>query len=189
MKVKSLSHVRLFATPWAVAYQASLSMDFSGNSTGVDCHFFLQGIFLTQRSNPGLLHCRLMLYRMSNQGIPQRAMKVKVKVKSFLTLCDPMGCSLPGSSIRGIFQARVLEWTAISFSRESSWPTVRTQVSHIAGRYFTIWATRDALNCLWKCLILFPLKRGEKALIEEADLDINTCTVKQMCTPHLHTHP
>ena len=102
----------------------------------MDCHFFLQGIFLTQRSNPGLLHCRLMLYRMSHQGIPQRAMKVKVEVKSFLTLCDPMGCSLPGSSIRGIFQAKVLEWVAISFSRGSSQPRNQTQVSHIAGIFF-----------------------------------------------------
>ena len=40
-------------------------------------------------------------------------MKVKVKVKSFLTLCDPMDCSLPGSSLHGILQARVLEWVAI----------------------------------------------------------------------------
>ena len=69
--------------------------------------------------------------------------KVKVKVKSCLTLCDPMGCSLPGSSIHGILQARVLEWVAISFSRGSSRPRDRTQVSHIVGRRFTIWATRE----------------------------------------------
>ena len=50
------------------------------------------------------------------------------------TLCDPMGSSLPGSSVHGIFQARVLEWAAISFSRGSSWPRDRTRVSHIAGR-------------------------------------------------------
>ena len=57
-----------------------------------------------------------------------------------LTLCDPMDCSLSGSSIHGIFQARVLEWIAISFSRGSSWPRNRTRVSRIAGRRFTIWA-------------------------------------------------
>ena len=44
----------------------------------------------------------------------------KVNMKLCLTLCDPMGCSLPGSSVHGIFQARVLEWVAISFSRGSS---------------------------------------------------------------------
>ena len=57
-----------------------------------------------------------------------------------------MDCSLPGSSIHGIFQARVLEWVAISFSRGSSWPGDRTQVSRIAGRCFTLWATREARN-------------------------------------------
>ena len=62
------------------------------------------------------------------------------------TLCNPMDCSLPGSSIHGIFQARILEWVAISFSRGSSHPGDRTQVSHIAGRCFTVWASREALN-------------------------------------------
>ena len=64
--------------------------------------------------------------------------------QSCLTLCDPMDCSLPGSSIHGIFQTRVLEWVAISFSRGSSQPRDRTVVSCIAGRLFTIWATREA---------------------------------------------
>ena len=54
------------------------------------------------------------------------------------TPSDPMGCSLPGSSIHGIFQARVLEWVAISFSRGSSQPRDRTWVSCIAGRCFTL---------------------------------------------------
>ena len=56
-------------------------------------------------------------------------------------LCDPMDYSLPGSSVHGIFQARVLEWVAISFSRGSSRPRDRTWVSSIADRYFTIWTT------------------------------------------------
>ena len=59
------------------------------------------------------------------------------------TLCDPMDCSLPGFSIHGIFQARILEWVAISFSRGSSQPRDRTLVSHIAGRRFTLWAIRE----------------------------------------------
>ena len=57
-------------------------------------------------------------------------------------LCDPMNCSLPGSFVREIFQARVLEWVAISFSRGCSQPRDWTWVSRIAGRCFTIWATR-----------------------------------------------
>ena len=59
------------------------------------------------------------------------------------TLCDPMDCSLPGSSVHWILQARILEWVAISFAREYSWPRDRTQVSCIAGRCFTVWATRE----------------------------------------------
>ena len=53
------------------------------------------------------------------------------------TLCDPMDCSLPDSSVHGIFQARIWEWVAISFSRESSRPRVRTRVSRIADRLLT----------------------------------------------------
>ena len=68
VKVKSLSRVWLFATPWTVFYQASLSMGFPGKSTGMGCYFLLQGIFLTQGSNPGLLHCRQTLYPLSHQG-------------------------------------------------------------------------------------------------------------------------
>ena len=58
--------------------------------------------------------------------------------QSCLTLCDPMNYSLPGSSIHRIFQARVLDWVAISFSRGSSRHRDRTRVSRIVGRRFTI---------------------------------------------------
>ena len=51
----SLSHVRLFATPWTVAHQALLSLGFSSKNTGVGCHFLLQETFLILRSNPGHL--------------------------------------------------------------------------------------------------------------------------------------
>ena len=62
-----------------------------------------------------------------------------------LTLSNPMDCSLPGSSIHGIFQARILEWVVISFSRRSSRPRDWTQISCIVGRRFTVWATREDL--------------------------------------------
>ena len=55
-----------------------------------------------------------------------------------------MDCSLPGSSVHGILQAGLLEWVAIPFSRGSSQPRDGTQVSHIAGEFFTDWATREA---------------------------------------------
>ena len=66
--MKSLSCVRLFATPWTAAYQASRSMEFSRQEYWSGCHFLLQGIFPTQGLNPGLLHCRQMLYHLSHQG-------------------------------------------------------------------------------------------------------------------------
>ena len=56
------------------------------------------------------------------------------------TLCHPMDFSLPGFSVHLIFQARVLEWVAISFSRGSFWHRDRTRVSRIVGRCFTLWA-------------------------------------------------
>ena len=57
--------------------------------------------------------------------------------QSCLTLCDPMDCSPPGSSVHGISQARIPEWVAISFSRGFSRPQDQTRVSRIAGRRFT----------------------------------------------------
>ena len=51
------------------------------------------------------------------------------------TLCNPKDCSLPGSSVHGISQARILKWVGISFSRGYSWPRKWTQISRIAGRF------------------------------------------------------
>ena len=63
-----------------------------------------------------------------------------------LTLCDPMDCSPPGSSVHGDSQARTLEWAARPSSRGSPQPRDQTQVSYIAGRLFTNWATRKQLT-------------------------------------------
>ena len=76
--------------------------------------------------------------------------KVKVKVlvaQSCWTLCGSMDCSPPGSFVHGIFQARILEWVAIPFSRGTSQPRDETQVFYIAGRFFSIWATRETQVC------------------------------------------
>ena len=83
------SRVRFCETPQMAAHQAPPSLGFSGKNTGVGCYFLLQ------------------------------CMKVKSEsevAQSCPTLRDSMDCSLPGSSIHGIFQARVLEWGAIAFS-------------------------------------------------------------------------
>ena len=64
-------------------------------------------------------------------------MKVLV-AKSCLTLHDLMDCSLTGSSVYGILQARILEWVVVSFSRGSPQPRDQTRISFIAGRFFTV---------------------------------------------------
>ena len=91
-----------------------------------------------------LAHCSRHRYVMYS--------KVKVDgAQSCPTLCDPVDCSLPGSSVHGIFQARVLEWVAISFSRRSSQPRDRTQVSCVVGRFFTV----SAIGKTWAFLFCF----------------------------------
>ena len=123
-----LSHVRLFATPWTVAHQAPLSMGFSwasilgsvaisssrGSSqfrdlTCVSCNWHADSLPLAP---PGKLQVG----------------KRKVEVaQSCTTLCDRMDCSPPGSSVHGIFLAKMLEWVAICFSRR----TLLTQGSNL----------------------------------------------------------
>ena len=90
--------------------------------------------------------------------------KVKVLVvQSCPTICDTMDCSRPGSSVRGILQARILEWGAIPFSRGSSRLRNWTWVSCIAGWFFTIWATRGVpfynwliFHCILVRQLLYP---------------------------------
>ena len=95
-----------------------------------------------------------------------KEIKRKWSRSSCLTLCNPMNCSLPGSSIHGILQARILEWVAISFSKGSSRPRNRTKVSHIAGRRFTLWATREALKNQ-KCSFITCPRNSTKHLEKE----------------------
>ena len=83
------SHVRLCVTAWTAAYQASPSMGFSRQEHWMGCHFLLQCMKVESESEVA---------------------------QSCLTLSDPMDCSLPGSSIHGIFLAIVLERGAIAFS-------------------------------------------------------------------------
>ena len=96
--------------------------DSSGKNTGVCCHALLRGIFLTQGSNLQLL-CLLCWQAGSLPLVPpgktNYASSESVSVAhSCLTLCNPTNCSPPGSSIRGLLQARILEWVA--FPRGSS---------------------------------------------------------------------
>ena len=81
----------------------------------------------------------------------------KDSIKMYPTLGDAMDCSPPGSSVHGILQARILEWVAIPYSRRSSWPRNWTQVSSIAGRFFTEWAMWEAQNSSWVSIKKCPL--------------------------------
>ena len=81
-----------------------------------------------------LRHIPIRLKRLekktTTKHFQQTGLKVKVWVaESYLTLCNPMDCSPPGSSVHGILQARILEWVAISFSRASFQPSYRTCIS------------------------------------------------------------
>ena len=67
---------------------------------------------------------------------PLRLLSLLV-TQSCLTLCNPMDCSPPGSSVHGILQEGILEWVATPFCRGSSWPRDRTWVSCVAGGFFT----------------------------------------------------
>ena len=78
------------------------------------------------------------------EGHPETQVLSVVVTQSCLTLCDPLGWCPPDSSVHEIFQARILEWVAIPFSRGPSDPWIEPQVSCIAGRFFTICATREA---------------------------------------------
>ena len=103
-------------------------------------HFILQGIFLTQGSN--LISCiaRQILYHWANWEALFCMWKVKVKVaQSGRMLCNPTD-----DIVYGILQARILEWIDFPFSRGSSQPWDWTQVSCIAGGFFTSWGTREA---------------------------------------------
>ena len=86
------------------------------------------------------------------------------------TLFDPVDCSPPGSTVHGIFQARILEWVAISFSRGSSWPRDRTQVSCIAGIFFTDWAMREAsVQLICRLLLLLLSHFSQVRLCDPID--------------------
>ena len=122
---------------WTVACQAPLPMGFSRQEYRSGLHALLQGSFPSQESNRYLWHLllgRQVLYPLSHLGSPQIMVTSEpVKLLSCVRLCKPMDYSLSGSSIHGIFQAKVLEWVAISFSRGSSQPGDQTQVFHITA--------------------------------------------------------
>ena len=144
-----LSHVRLFTTPWTVAYQAPLSMGFPRQVSWSGLPFpfpedfpdpgieprspvspaLAGGSFTTEPPGKPIDGMYLTIINsiefspsIHRELVPGPTTVCVLVSQSCPTLCNPMDCSLPGSSIHGILQARILEWIAISFSRGSSQP-------------------------------------------------------------------
>ena len=142
--------------------------------------------------------------------VPWKESEVKVWVAHLCpTLCNSMECSPPGSSVQGLLQARILEWVAIFFSRGSSQPRDWTQVSRIAGGFFTVWATREDLVPwpgtkpvspaveVWKVLttgppekFLFKFSRNHLTVFQSGctNLHFYHQCVRVLFSPHPHQH-
>ena len=126
----------------------------------------------TSSWHQGLLHFWWILYQLSYQGSPNCAhwgwnsglshyetevLPTVLRRQINIGWCINMDCSPPGSSVHGIFQARILEWVAIPFSREFSWPRDQTWVCGTASRLLSEPPGKDSLNCFswdgeWRCL-------------------------------------
>ena len=98
------------------------------------CVFFFLAIHLFSKRDCTNSHCITSFFRTDTYCLSNCQGEV---AQSCPTLCNPVDCSLPGSSVHGILQARILEYVAISFSRESSWPRDQTCVSYVSciGRW------------------------------------------------------
>ena len=142
------------------------------NQTGVSCtaggffiswttghmdNYFLP-IWMSNSVNKGYYFQEMVPYlQLNTQKVCIPIVVVMLVTQLCPTLYHPIDCSPPGSSVHGILQARILEWVAIPFSTWSSWPRGRTQLSQIAGRFFTVWLTREAhiphtclkINSIW----------------------------------------
>ena len=100
------------------------------------------------------MRCTVMQHRYSKTQLCSSSCVWKNEsevTQSCLTLCDPVDCSLPGSSVHGIFIARGLKWVAISFSSGSSQPRDQTQVSHIVADSLPSEPLGKS-SCVWNCL-------------------------------------
>ena len=143
MKVKVIqSCLTLWDSMDCIVHELYSPWNSPGQNTRVGSLSLLKGIFPIEGLNPGLPHCRWILYQLSYQGSLEKVIWWQSEVKvtqSCLTLCDPMDYTVHGNLL-----ARILEWVAIPFSRGSSRPWDRTQVSRLAGEFFTSWATREA---------------------------------------------
>ena len=146
---------QLFATSWTVACQSPLSMEFPRQEywSGLPCPP------TGDLTNPGIELPSLMSLALAGRFFTSSTIckaqesvwKWKWVTQSCLTLCNPTDCI-----VHGVLQARILEWVALPFSRGSSQPRDPTQVSCIAGGFFTSWATSPRI-LEW---VAYPFSRG-----------------------------
>ena len=134
VKVRSPSRVWLLATPWTAAYQAPLSMGFSVAIavSKIESLVYFYSQFSCVYVSIFKLYYRDSCLPMVKQVDKMGCACVPAKLLQLcLTLCDPMDCSLPGSYVHGIIQARILVWDAMPSSRGFSWPRDQTHISYI----------------------------------------------------------
>ena len=127
---------------YLTAHVATIDWAFSLAASGLWIFFLMESsrtCLHPQHLPQCLSHGRWMFKGRMNRHVCR--MKVRVLVALFATvwLCNLMDCSLPDSSPHGILQARILNWVTIPFPRGSSWSRIQSQVSCVAGRFFTIW--------------------------------------------------
>ena len=148
MCVKSLQSCPTLCDPMDCSHQAPMSMGSPGKNTGVVAMPSSRGS--SRPRDWSCFSCGSCISRqrgslpLAPPGKPLASSEWEIGAHFCPTLCDPMDCGLPCSSVHGVLQARILEWVTISFSKGSSEPRDRTWVSCIAGRHFTVWTTREA---------------------------------------------
>ena len=175
------SHAQLFVTPWTIVNQAPLSMEFSRQKywselpcpppvdlpdPGIESVSLMSpalagGFFTTNFTwEAQLMHIQIYILHMCFHVLYLNILPCAVccaeSLSHALHFVTPWSVACQGSLSLGILQARILEWVAMPSSRGSSQPRDRTQVSHLAGGSFTIWATREAH--MFIILTLFVLK-------------------------------
>ena len=149
-KLKCVSHsvVSDSATPWSVAHQALLAWNYPGKNTGVGSHNLLQGIFLTQGLNLGLLHCRQILYHPSHQGSPSWTLIGRTDAeaeapilwppdaKNRLIGKDPDAGKYSGQEVKRLKEDEMVgwhQWTWIWANSRRSWMTGKPGVLQFLG--------------------------------------------------------
>ena len=180
--LRRFSCIWLFATQWSVACQALLSMGFSRQE-------YWSGLPyppLEDLSYPGIKPASITSTALAGRVFPTSATQEGPSevVRSCPTFCDPVDCSLPGSSLHGILQARILEWVAISFSKEgpsifqiglSRWRTSKESACQCRRHVFNPWDRKISWRRTWQAAPVF-LPGESMDRYKKLDMTEHACT-------------